>query len=82
VDGKALKALNQRYGSYKRTFDTGFRRKIAGEFEPTDAAGEVFTSPQRFQQIWGGANDEEKSTLRTNYADWVLRTASKRRRES
>jgi hypothetical protein len=78
VDTDKLKALNQRYGSYKRTFDAQFRRKIAGEFEPTDAAGEVFGSPQRFQQIWHGATDEEKGTLRTNYADWVLKNGVER----
>lgn len=78
VDQDKLEALNRRYGSYRRTFDTQFRRKIAGEFEPTDAAGEVFSSPQRFQQIWHGATDEEKQTLRTNYADWVLKNGVER----
>ena len=78
VDNDKLKTINSRYGSYKRTFDAQFRRKIAGEFEPTDAAGEVFGSPQRFQQIWHGATDEEKGTLRTNYADWVLKNGVER----
>ncbi len=73
VDKNQLTAINRRYGSYRRTFDTSFRRKIAGEFEPTDAAGDIFGSPQRIEQIWKGATDEEKSTLRGTYADWLLK---------
>lgn len=73
VDMDRLGAINSRYGSYKKTFDPMFRRKIATEFEPTDAAGDIFGSPQRLQQIWGGATEEEKSTLKETYADWLLR---------
>ncbi len=73
VDTDALQGVNRVYGSYRKTFDQNLRRKIAQEFEPTDVAGEIFQSPQRFDQLWKGAEPAERDTLRETYGDWLLK---------
>lgn len=77
IDVPAYKKIQAEYRDHRAHFPYSFEDAIQGAARPVDAAGQIFSEPERALDLVNLSNDSEKGNLRQLYGQWIEEKGSK-----